>query len=272
MNSLLTFRPFTYVLAFFTSLWSQMPVAETFRVATGEWVPYVSEDYPHQGAIGHVIETIFARAGIETAFGYYPWARGYQMVKDGLLDGTMPYYCSAEREEEFYCSLPIVEGQQVFFHLKSYDFDWKTIADLKGLNVGATLGYYYGEAFEAAEKQGVFQSHRVGRDETNFLVMSRHRIQVFPQDRDVGYAMIRRLFNAEEQALFTHHPTPLHTKSLHLIFPRTSANSERYLKIFNTGLTKMRQSGELARYLEDMRAGRYEQPAPAAGEAASLAR
>ncbi|WP_250655343.1 substrate-binding periplasmic protein [Alkalimarinus coralli] len=230
---------------------------ETIRVATGEWVPYVSKDYQHHGAIGHVIEKIYQEKGIDTVFGYFPWARGYQMVKDGVWDTTMPYYCSPEREKLFYCSDPIVSGEQVFFHRTDYPFKWSSIADLKGLSVGGTLGYYYGEAFEKAEREGLFKVQRIVSDETNFMVLLKKRIHVFPQDKEVGYAMVRRLFSEEEQKLITHNPNPIHSKSLHLLFARNNDKSKRYLDIFNRGLKRLRETGELQGYLNAMSDGVY---------------
>ena len=156
--------------------------AEKIRIATGEWVPYVSKAYQHHGAIGHVIEKIYQSEGVDVQFGYFPWARGYQMVKDGVWDTTMPYYCSPEREKLFYCSDPIAEGQQVYFHRTDYPFDWKTIVDLKGLKVGGTLGYYYGEEFEKAERDEFFYVQRIASDETNFMVLMKGRVDIFPQD------------------------------------------------------------------------------------------
>lgn len=231
--------------------------AETLKVATGEWVPYVSKDYQHHGAIGHVIEKIYQAEGIEVEFGYFPWARGYQMVKDGMWDTTMPYYCSPEREKLFYCSEPIVSGQLVYFHRTDFPFEWRSINDLKGLSVGGTLGYYYGEDFEKAERDKLFKVQRIASDETNFMVLMKGRIQVFPQDKEVGYAMVRRLFSEEEQTLITHNSTPIHTKSLHLLFARNNEKSKRYLDIFNRGLKRLQSTGELQGYMNAMSNGVY---------------
>lgn len=245
----------------FAVFWLLLPFsgadAETLRVATGEWVPYVSKEYKHHGAIGHVIEKIYQTEGVEVEFGYFPWSRGYQMVKDGVWDTTMPYYCSPEREKLFYCSDPIVSGQLVYFHRTDYPFEWHSINDLKGLSVGGTLGYYYGEEFEKAERNQLFKVQRIASDETNFMVLMKGRIQVFPQDKEVGYAMVRRLFSKDEQALITHNSTPIHTKSLHLLFARNNEKSKRYLDMFNRGLKRLQSSGELQGYLNAMSSGVY---------------
>ena len=89
------------------------------------------------------------------------------------------------------------------------------------------------------------------------MVLMKGRIDVFPQDKDVGYATVHRLFNEDERTLITHHKTPIHTKSLHLLFARDNKKSKHYLEIFNRGLKRMKASGELQGYLQAMSDGVY---------------
>lgn len=228
------------------------------KVATGEWTPYVSAGYSHFGALARVITEIYAEAGIFVEYAYFPWPRGYQMVQDGLWHATMPYYCSPERKADFYCSDPIVNGQQVFFYRIDKPLVWDKFDDLKGLNIGATLGYYYGESFELYEKKKWINVQRIARDDNNFKVLMRGRIHAFPQDLAVGYSMIRQIFTPEEQKLLTHHPKAIHTSPLHLIFPKNNPESKERLAIFNKGLQRMRVDGRLQRYMDDMQNGAYE--------------
>ncbi len=151
-----------------------------------------------------------------------------------------------------------MDGELVFFHRTSFPFEWQTIEDLKGLNVGATLGYFYGKPFEKAEKSGLFNVFRLPEDKTNFINLVRGRTQLFPQDKLVGYSMIRKQFPKNQWKTLTHSSKPLHTSSLHLVFPRINKRSERLLSIFNKGLKKMKASGELQQYLKAMNEGVYE--------------
>ena len=65
------------------------------------------------------------------------------------------------------------------------------------------------EEFEKYEAADLIQVQRVAKDENNFLVLMKGRINpVFPQDRGNGYSMIRRLFPPELQNQLTHHPHP----------------------------------------------------------------
>ncbi len=70
--------------------------------------------------------------------------------------------------------------------------------------------------------------------------------------------MIRKQFPKSEWKNITHSPKPLHTRSLHLVFPRINKRSERLLSIFNAGLAKMKASGELQKYLDAISNGVYE--------------
>ncbi|WP_241566887.1 ABC transporter substrate-binding protein [Hahella sp. KA22] len=233
---------------------------KTVRIATGEWLPYVSETQPYWGALGHIITTAFNRAGYQVKFQNFPWARGYQLVKDGVWDATMPYYCSPEREQEFYCSNPLVSGEQVFFHLKEVPVQWEQLSDLKGYSIGATLGYYYGEAFEQAEISGELMVKRIASDEKNMQLLLMGRIKLFPQDKEVGYSTVRHMYPHQKE-LLTHHPRPIHTKTLHLIFPRDNPSSPELLKVFNAQLVELKREGIWDQYMRAMRDGDYEKPA-----------
>ncbi|RMF14369.1 MAG: amino acid ABC transporter substrate-binding protein [Gammaproteobacteria bacterium] len=231
------------------------------RIATGDWLPYVGKSLRHDGALAELITLAFGRAGYEVEFGYFPWSRGYELVRSGGWDATMPYYCSPERQKLFYCSEALVEGEQVFFHLKGQAPDWQTLDDLKGVPIGATLGYYYGEAFEAREKDGTLRVRRIASDETNMRLLFMGRIKLFPQDKMVGYSLARKLYPNRMHEL-THDPRPLHTQSLHLIFPKNRARGRQLLEVFDREFRALRADGTVARYLQALQDGEYEQPAP----------
>lgn len=234
--------------------------SKVVKVTTGDWLPYVSSGQPHSGALAHIIKTAFNRAGYQVKFEYFPWTRGYQLVQDGEFDATMPYYCSSDREKLFHCSEPLVDGEQVFFHLKGTTVQWDTLEDLRGVPIGATLGYFYGEQFESAENNGVLSVKRIASDKKNMQLLFLGRIKLFPQDKEVGYSTVRNLY-PEMYHQLTHHPMPIHTKSLHLIFPRNNPRSEKLLAIFNEQLLVLKEEGKIPLFLEAMRRGDYENSA-----------
>jgi len=205
----------------------------------------------------HIITEAFALEGVTVIYKWVPWKRAYEITKEGGYDATPTWVPTPEREQDFYFSNTILVNQKVFFHLKSFPFDWETIKDLQGMKIGGTLGYTYGEAV----KEGKLTVDWVPRDFQNFRKLAAGRIQIFPQEFDVGYAYIHDLppEHAEQAALLTHHPKPLLETTHHLIFSKQVAKNQRLLELFNKGLKTLKESGKLDKYFEASRQGAYKQ-------------
>lgn len=239
------------------ALSTDVPTLPVVTIATGDWQPYVDSAMPHFGPMGMVIQTAFARAGYDVVFSVYPWTRNAQFVASGERDAMMPYYCSDERAVQFICSDPIVAGEQVFFYREDMPFDWKTVDDLKDYTIGATLGYFYGQSFDDAEQDGRLSVKRIADDHANLRLLMRGFIDLYPQDRAVGYGMVRAALPKEDWSKIVHNPRPLHSKSLHLLFSRATGQGEALRDIFNRELSAMRDSGELDKLLEPIYADQH---------------
>jgi polar amino acid transport system substrate-binding protein len=71
--------------------------------------------------------------------------------------------------------------------------------------------------------------------------------------------MLRRLFSEQERALITHNPRILHAEPLHLLFRKGDAKADQLREIFNTGLRRLAQSGELQRLQQALYSGNADQ-------------
>ena len=89
---------------------------EKVRIASGEWLPYQSENLKYHGPASRVITEAFALSGIDVEFGYFPWARSYEYAKKGEWDGTFLWFDTSERRKDFFISEPVLNIQYVFFH------------------------------------------------------------------------------------------------------------------------------------------------------------
>lgn len=230
--------------------------AEKIRITNGEWPPYLSESLKYYGIASRIITEAFALEGITVEYGFFPWKRSLIMAEIGEWDGSAVWLRSPEREAAFFLSDPVIDSCYVFFHLKSFAFDWETVEDLKKIKIGGTLGYNYGEAFEKAEKEGEIMVERVPRDEQNLMKLLRQRIQLFPLDVYVGYAMLRKNFQPDEIKLFTNHDKPLRSDPLHLLLTKKNPRNEEMIQKFNKGLRKLRESGKIIQYLQELKDGR----------------
>ncbi|ABC31036.1 ABC-type amino acid transport/signal transduction systems, periplasmic component/domain [Hahella chejuensis KCTC 2396] len=228
----------------------------TVRLANGEWPPYQSKTLKHYGVASHIVTEAFGIVGVNVQYVFFDsWKRAYAEALSGNLDGTLLWSPSVDREALFFFSEPVVMGESVFFHRVDSDFTWNSFSDLKRYRIGGTLGYSY--QFEDTE--GV-KIDRVSSDEINFTKLLRGRIDVFPSDKDAGYALLYELFKPEDVAQLTISPHVYNSTTYHLIMTRAlPANRER-VKQFNEGLRQLKDSGLLDRYLEDSRRGAYRQP------------
>lgn len=237
-----------------------LPVqSENLVIATGEWPPYVSAHLKHQGVTAHIVREAFAAVGDTVEFRFFPWSRTMLMSEVGEVAASFPWSYQPDRAQAHLYSDAIGEYGYVFFHLKTTHFDWRQLDDLRGLTIGGTNSYNYGEAFVSGGEQGLFRLEWVSSDKLNWHKLLAGRIDLFPSDIEAGYAELRKLFPAETVNQVTHHPHPLKPlTTMHLLFPRQVPESADRLARFNEGLRRLREDGRMDQYLQRSRQGGYQ--------------
>lgn len=232
---------------------------DTIRITNGEWEPFMSKYSPHYGINSHIVSEAFKQEGITVQWGFFTWKRAYQMAKEGRdWDASATWWPSDKTKKAFLLSEPVSKTSFVFFHLKSHYFDWDSFEDLQGLTLGGTFEYDYGQEFVAALAANSFEIEMVPTDEQNLHKLLAGRIDIFPQDPIVGYAQIRNTFPPKQVKLFIHHPKEFERSTLHLIISKRSPNAQLFLEKFNAGFRKLKESGQLAKMLGDLDAGKYD--------------
>lgn len=250
---------FSLAIMFFFSTVLFADTATTIRITNGEWEPFLSEYCPHYGVDSHIVSEAFKLEGITIKWGFFPWKRAFVIAEQAEdWDASAAWWPTDEVKQGFLVSDPISNTSFVFFHIKNYQFDWKSIDDLKGIKIGGTLGYDYGKDFMKAMEENRIQVDTVPADETNFKKLLKDRIQIFPNDPIVGYSQIRNTFSAEEAAQFTHHPKEFEKSTLHLIISKKCKNGQLFLDKFNSGLKKLKESGRFDQIFKDLEAGKYD--------------
>lgn len=229
------------------------------RVGTGDWVPYVDQQRADGGALSRLVKSIFNAAGYQVEFVYYPWDRNLLMLEQGGLDAVMPYSCTQARQRVGVCSEPVVKGEIVLFQRRDRQLDWQRVEDLQAFRIATTLGYSYGPQFDVAQQSGVLKVQQSGKEDTGFRLLELGRVDFHPQDRAVGYAMLRRLFSAREREAITHHPQLLNTEPLHLLFRKDNARATELRAVFNAGLQRLAADGELERLQQALYSGNPDQ-------------
>jgi polar amino acid transport system substrate-binding protein len=217
----------------------------TVRLTNGEWPPYLSASLPDNGLVSRIVVEAFAQQGLRVQFGFFPWPRALMLAKIGDWDGTVGWVVSPERSRDFIYSDPVIATETVFYHLKSWQFSWAGMADLKRYRIGVTQDYFYGDVFNAALAQGKFTVESVGRDEQNLTKLLGGRIDIFPIDKRVASTMLRQHFSATDIERFTFDPKPVHTQPLHVMFGKAVPGNRQLADEFNKGLKKLKANGRL---------------------------
>lgn len=247
------------LLALFTPVQAE---PQKLRIGTGDWAPYVDQKRADGGALARLVSAVFADAGYDVEYIFHPWDRNVLMLQQGQLHAIMPYSCSPSRLNYGICSDPLVRGEIVLFHRRDQAFDWTTVEDLLKYRIGTTLGYSYGPAFDEALQAGRLNVQQSGKEDTGFRLLELGRVDLHPQDHAVGYAMLRRLF-PEGSGHIVHHPRQLNTEPLRLLFRKNDAESAELLQLFNAGLRRFAERGDLERLQQALNTGNADDWRPA---------
>lgn len=141
---------------------------EKITLSVGSWPPYISQDQKHNGVVAHIITDIFSDIGISVSFRFLPWARAYDDAAKGLSSATAVWMHKEKRSVDFIYSDAILIEQFVFFHNKGSSFNWKSVDDLKNLEIGGIIAFSYGSELNHALSQGEVVIDRVKQPQQNF--------------------------------------------------------------------------------------------------------
>lgn len=252
MKKLILFFPLLLLLVSSNS-------ADKIRIANGEWPPLVSEQLKDYGVVSHIVKEAFAAGGIEVEYGFFPWPRAYKYAEEGTWDGTLLWSKYPERKKYFYGSTEgIYYSRNVFFHLRSRTFTWKTLNDLKPYMIGLTRSYVYEKNFDRLIKKGILKSETASTDLQNLKKLLAGRIDIFPCNIDVGLDIIRKNFSPEDAQKISYSKRVLYEDYLYLLLSKKNPDNIRRIKIFDRELRRMKDNGTFDLYYENFRKGLYE--------------
>ena len=233
---------------------------EIITVSTLEYHPWTGKELKNNGFVNHVITEAFKRKGYAVRYKYLPWKRAVLETKNGKYAALSYVYFSKDREKAFYLSDPISVEKIVFFHLKSTQIkDWKTLEDLNDYRFGATRGYTYTKEFWDLTKTRRLTVDVADSDIQNFKKLLAGRIDIFPSGLVNGNSILLKEFEAGKIHMISYHPKPLSQTTGHLAFARSTKSSENLLRVFNQGLTELKQAGLYKIYKDELLAGKYGQ-------------
>ncbi|MDL2188553.1 transporter substrate-binding domain-containing protein [Pseudomonas sp. ChxA] len=165
---------------------------EKLRIVTEPWAPYVYDDKGSMRGLDYETTVIvFQRLGVEVQWQFLPWKRCLAMLDQGHADGALDIFHSDERDALLlYPSEPLSAVEFVLFYANDRPHPAQTLDDLRGLTVGTSPGYLYGEAFS---ESSLFDREPAPSHEANFGKLSLGRIDLVITDRRVGRHVIKAM-------------------------------------------------------------------------------
>ena len=221
------------------------------RLANGEWPPYTGARLPHQGCDSQVVTEAFALEGIKVVYEFFPWARGYMLSQNGVLDGAIDWADTAEHRAAHFVSKDYISRQLwVFFHRTETNIAWDNLHDLRGKTIGLTIGYAYSDAFKALKAANPALFPEAASDSLNLKKLLSGRIDLFPIERAVGLYLIRTELSGDEQAQLSDHPKPVANLYTHLLLSRTNPGNEQRILQFDRGLHQLKANGRYKQIMQ----------------------
>jgi len=219
--------------------------AEKLRIVTEPWAPYsYLENGQAKGIDYDITAQVFQQLGIQVQWQFLPWKRCLAMLAQGEADGVLDIFQTTERNTELlYPSEPLSSVDFMLFQDDSRPHAVKGIADLAGLRVGTSPGYFYGHDFMDST---AFTAETAPSHEANFGKLIRGRIDLVLTDRRVGEHVIREMGlqnKVSELPVVIYHDRQF-------LAVRRNAGMDLLIQRFAVELKRFKQGPDYAKLLE----------------------
>ncbi|ENA1256119.1 ABC transporter substrate-binding protein [Pseudomonas aeruginosa] len=223
--------------------------ADTLRVATLDWAPYVGPDLPGKGLASRILDEALALDGHRAELVFLPWQRALKEAAEGRFDALMPAYLSPERRELFHATIPLLDSQLGFFRQRErlLPVNPAHLESLRPYRIGVVRGYVNREDFDADRS---LTKDAVTNDWQNLEKLLRGRIDLAVVDRYTGYYLLARNVPALKDRLVFIEP-PLEVKPLYVLVPKRHARGAALAASLDRNLRLMRRSGRLEQLIAE---------------------
>lgn len=224
----------------------------TVTLTMHDYPPFISTDLPHGGLLTHIVVESFKAANVKVQLEKVPSNRAITGVMLGMYDGAFGWAHTPERDRKLlYSKSSIYTFRMVFFQRRAMVINWENLADLKGYQIGATLGDHYSDEFARLHASRVLQVQEAASDLGNMRKLLLGRIDLFPMEEEAGQALIRSALTPAEQARLTYQSRPLATIPTYLVLRRDLPRAQELLDRFEQGFRQFSESGQLAKAMKE---------------------
>ncbi|MEH6402000.1 MAG: transporter substrate-binding domain-containing protein [Sneathiella sp.] len=211
------------------------------KLTTSEYPPYTSQSLKNGGIATDIVRQVFKKMGEEIEVDLLPWKRGYEAVEKGNYVATYPLLKTAERENKFLYSDPIILWESKLFVHRDTNMKFEDWEDLEGHVECLPLGF---AAIPQLRKLYVKKKiHRVVPRDCWKMILN-GRADFFVEDVLVGEIVKKKALGAAANQVI-----PL-KKAVSLdfgyvVFPKKRKDSAELVQRFNKALKELILAGSL---------------------------
>lgn len=200
-------------------------------------------------AIAHAIDNRMADYTFDIRL--FPWARAYQQALHGQ-GGIIGLSKTTEREAIFDYSEVIYYDKVVIVTLREKAFDYRTVSDLKGKTIGIGRGGSFGDEYERAKANGLFQVEEDSGPVIRLKKLLKGRIDcalISPGRFALNQTVRQDPLLAENRERFIILPKPFKQDPNHLGFAKSMQMGD-FLEAFNGALKAAKASSAVREIID----------------------
>ncbi|MDE3272880.1 substrate-binding periplasmic protein [Pseudoalteromonas sp. G4] len=227
--------------------------AKTLNIAIGEYPPYSTRVKGEFNFVPSVIRAAYQTQGYSVKFSYFPWGRSLVEAKKDNYDIAAYWFCTQEKQRDFYCSDALyTETTYFFYNVNNPISEWKSISDFQGKLIGVTTGYSYTNELLNEGKRGTFGLDWAKTDKQNLARLIKGHIDTFPMSLIPAEYLLKTQFSKSQRKMLAYSKKALLSDTAHLLFRKDLPHSEMYRQAFNKGLAEIKQNGVYERLLKQL--------------------
>lgn len=192
-----------------------------------ETPPFKSKDNgTYVGIDFDIVQEIIARTGINIGVKPYPYLRLMHLLQNGLVDGAIGVFKTAEREQfAEYVETPIAWTTMTIFVRKDHEFSFGEISDLSGKRLGKVRGVSVSNEFDQAMQQGLFLIEETTTYEQSINKLQTGRIEALVSPMLATQYHLTRMGVAQEILMLPRPVAP--PRPLYILFSKAAKTPEK---------------------------------------------
>lgn len=214
------------------------PVPATVTLANVEWAPFMSEGLPDGGRISRLVANAFALEGVQVRYQFLPWKRAIEEARAGKFDGTLVWARTADREQDFFFSEPVLTTRYVLFYARARPVHWDKLQDLRGLTIGGVLGSTPTGEYADLARAGVFKREESVSDELNLRKVAAGHLDAAAVEVEVGRYLLANQ-DKDLAGLLACDDHPLIVVDDFLLVSKKTPHGDELIRRFNHGLAAL---------------------------------